>query len=212
MKIISHRGYWLADKEKNTDVAFKRSFALGFGTETDVRDFDSKLVISHDVAVGGEILFNDFLEMAASANASSQLTLAINIKSDGLAVDIARAIAEFPTLDCFVFDMSVPDMNGYFSLDIPVFTRMSEVERQPVWLEKSSGIWLDSFAFAWFNAYDVADLLEKEKRVCVVSPELHGRSEDEIWPLLQSLSSFNNLILCTDKPEKASKYFARIEK
>lgn len=38
MKIISHRGFWHNPSEKNTEMAFCRSFELGFGTETDVRD------------------------------------------------------------------------------------------------------------------------------------------------------------------------------
>ena len=50
MEIISHRGYWFKNSEKNSDLAFRRSFSLSFGTETDIRDFDGELVISHDVA------------------------------------------------------------------------------------------------------------------------------------------------------------------
>ena len=39
MKIISHRGWWRAEIEKNTPRAFQRTLSAGFGTETDVRDF-----------------------------------------------------------------------------------------------------------------------------------------------------------------------------
>jgi glycerophosphoryl diester phosphodiesterase len=45
MKIMSHRGYWRGEDEKNTTTAFSRSFDLGFGTETDVRDALGQLVI-----------------------------------------------------------------------------------------------------------------------------------------------------------------------
>ena len=38
MIIISHRGYWKDAAEKNRPVAFARSFDLGYGTETDVRE------------------------------------------------------------------------------------------------------------------------------------------------------------------------------
>ena len=61
MKILSHRGYWKAPIEKNTREAFVRSFALGFGTETDIRDYMGELVISHDIPRGGEINFDAFL-------------------------------------------------------------------------------------------------------------------------------------------------------
>ena len=49
MKILSHRGFWREVAEKNKLVAFDYSFSLGFGTETDVRDFGGELVISHDI-------------------------------------------------------------------------------------------------------------------------------------------------------------------
>jgi len=39
MLVISHRGYWKELAEKNRPIAFERSFALGFGTETDIRDY-----------------------------------------------------------------------------------------------------------------------------------------------------------------------------
>jgi hypothetical protein len=40
MQILSHRGYWQHPSEKNTEAAFRRSFLLGYGTETDIRDRD----------------------------------------------------------------------------------------------------------------------------------------------------------------------------
>ena len=57
MKILSHRGYWKTAEEKNTATAMHRSFSLGFGTETDVRDYNGKLVISHDIPDSSAISF-----------------------------------------------------------------------------------------------------------------------------------------------------------
>ena len=37
MKIIAHRGYWLIDDEKNTELAFERALRANFGIETDLR-------------------------------------------------------------------------------------------------------------------------------------------------------------------------------
>ena len=62
MKIIGHRGYWLQETEKNSEVAFYRSLQNGFGIETDIRDYCGKIVISHDIAKAGSILFGKFLE------------------------------------------------------------------------------------------------------------------------------------------------------
>ena len=63
MIILSHRGYWKINSEKNCTPSFDRSFSLGFGTETDVRDYKGKLVISHDIADEKSIPVEDFFKI-----------------------------------------------------------------------------------------------------------------------------------------------------
>ncbi len=82
MIVLSHRGYWKLPSEKNTKLAFERSFSMGFGTETDIRDRHSKLVISHDMADDKAIALEDFF--AIYRQYPSNLPLALNIKADGL--------------------------------------------------------------------------------------------------------------------------------
>lgn len=204
MKFLSHRGYWKTAAEKNTEIAFTRSFSLNFGTETDVRDANNELCISHDIATGNELSFDAFLQLANTN--SAPLTLALNVKADGLARPMRRVLDAYPALDCFVFDMSVPDMRSYFEAGIPVFTRMSEVERQPVWLDRSAGVWLDGFESEWYETAFIEELL-KQKRVCVVSPELHGRSHLVFWERIKHLVNESRLMLCTDYPQEAAKFF-----
>jgi len=205
MKILSHRGYWKSDSEKNTSAAFSRSFELGFGTETDIRDYSGKLVISHDIATGAEMTFESFLDLASLHNGSEPLTLALSIKSDGLASIISSAIVCHKNLDYFAFDMSVPDMLDYLKRDIPVFTRMSEVEQNPVWLDRCAGIWLDGFESEWFSNSEIRDLMGNKRRVCIVSPELHKRDHLAFWQRIKPLADEPLLMLCTDFPEQAHK-------
>ncbi|CCV44202.1 phosphodiesterase [Yersinia enterocolitica] len=205
MKIISHRGFWLIDEEKNTKPAFVRSFSLGYGTETDIRDYKSNLVVSHDIADENSIRFIDLLEMASRCD--NTLTLALNVKADGLAKHISELIKNYPALDCFVFDMSVPDTRSYFDEGVPVFTRMSEVEKEPVWLDKACGVWLDAFESEWYTTEDIKAVLAQGKRICVVSSELHKRDKSNLWNNLLSLRHEKNLILCTDLPEDAQEFF-----
>ncbi len=208
MKILSHRGYWQCTEEKNSVTAFERSFNLGFGTETDVRDGRGKLVISHDIALDDALDLSAFLRLAnVGVDTHQPLTLALNIKADGLASQVRRELAQHPRLDAFVFDMSVPDMRSYLSEGIPTFTRMSEVERQPIWLERSAGVWLDGFDSVWFTTQDIRDLLAQSKRVCVVSPELHRRERLDLWGSLRPLRAEPGLMLCTDHPEQAAQFF-----
>ena len=205
MQIISHRGYWKTVEEKNTEIAFSRSFALNYGTETDVRDYLGKLVISHDIPNGSEIHFEEFLSLVGP----EERLLAVNIKSDGLAIPLKYAMRNYKLKNWFVFDMSIPDMRAHISVGNPVFARMSEVELQIPWFDTVDGIWLDSFDNEWFDEDLVLDLIGQGKRVCIVSSELHGRCYSKLWKLLLPLSGHDSLILCTDFPEEAQNYFAR---
>jgi hypothetical protein len=133
----------------------------------------------------------------------------LNIKADGLSAKIARALASHEELDCFVFDMSVPDMRSYLVEDLDVFTRMSEVETKPVWLERATGVWLDSFDNNWFGVDELKEFMTYGKRICIVSPELHGRPHLPLWLELKRIDRHESLILCTDLPEDAQLFFAK---
>ena len=202
MKILSHRGYWKSAEEKNSLLAFQRSFELGFGTETDVRDMAGALVISHDMPVGIPMPLAAFLDLIDDPS----MPLAMNIKADGLAAELARHF-EGRGLDWFVFDMSVPDLRMHLNAGNPVFVRMSEVERNPAWFEEAQGIWLDAFGGEWYDMALVRSLLDSGKRVCIVSPELHKRDHAALWDALASLAAHDGLMLCTDFPELAKTKF-----
>lgn len=208
MKIISHRGYWKSINEKNSKVAFERSFRLGFGTETDIRDFNGELVISHDIPDFNCMQLKSFLELYITNN-NTNLILALNIKSDGLQAKILEQIKAFGIENYFVFDMSIPDTINYFNNNILFFSRQSEYEKNPFFYENCSGIWLDSFEGNWFNKDVVLDHLNENKKVVIVSSELHKRDHKELWAFIK-INKFHikeNIILCTDIPEDAKKYF-----
>lgn len=203
MKIISHRGYWHELPEKNTETAFRRSFELDFGTETDVRDCMGELLISHDMPRGDEMPLTFFLSLMGR----DEQLLAINIKADGLAKLLCKTMADYSRANWFVFDMSIPDTRDHLAAGNPVFVRMSEVEQEPAWFDRIEGVWLDSFENEWFDLALISSLIHKGKRVCVVSSELHGRDHRSLWSKLLPLSSEDRLILCTDFPSKAKKFF-----
>ena len=203
MIILSHRGYWKRPEEKNTKKAFNRSFDSGFGTETDVRDLGGRLVISHDMPLCDELDFSEFLKLINDKS----LPLALNIKSDGLTNMLVSLILEYEIKDYFVFDMSVPDMKSYIIAKVPVFTRMSEFEREPVFFEKAAGVWLDSFESDWYDNLLIETIIKKNKRVCIVSPELHKRDHLPLWQQLLPLAERKLLMLCTDFPKEAIQFF-----
>ncbi|WP_199103032.1 hypothetical protein [Aquitalea sp. ASV11] len=206
MLIISHRGLWKYPEQKNSREAFLNSFNSGYGTETDIRDLNGKLVISHDIPTGGELAFTDFLDILGDKT----YPVALNIKSDGLAQKIAEELSSRKHVDWFVFDMSVPDQLSHIKAGNPIFTRLSEAEPSPVWLEHAVGVWLDAFNGEWYSNDLITRLLEKGKRVCIVSPELHGRDPSSLWERLLALPRHSDLILCTDRPLDAHNIFRSV--
>lgn len=205
MEILSHRGYWHEAAEKNTVPAFTRSFTLGYGTETDVRDSCGQLVISHDPPQGGELTLAGLLELAGDR----QPTLAINIKADGLAVPVAAEMARRGYTNWFVFDMSIPDTRGQLAAGNPTYVRMSEIEPEPPFMDAAAGVWLDAFESDSWRIAALAGLLARNLKVCLVSPELHRRAHRAFWQELKDsgLHADANVLLCTDVPEEATAFF-----
>ncbi|GHT00377.1 hypothetical protein FACS1894139_18830 [Planctomycetales bacterium] len=205
MIILSHRGYWQEVGEQNREVAFRRSFDLGFGAETDLRDMAGEIVISHDMPRGGEILLAEVLRIMDGRN----LPLALNIKADGLAGAIKELLANYHQTNYFTFDMSIPEMAAQISQGLSVFAGQSDILPAPVLLPQSAGIWLDGFNSDWYAAAVIDNWLASGKKVCVVSGELHQRDTAQQWEIIKQCRHRESsaLMLCTDVPEKAKEYF-----
>ena len=205
MEILSHRGLWETPEEKNADIAFRRSFDLGFGTETDLRDHGSEIVIAHDMPDGREMRLSDLLEIMAGRN----LTLALNIKADGLSEAVRDNLAAFGHDNYFVFDMSVPDMVRQLACGMRVFTGLSDIQPNAPLLDACEGVWLDCFKSDWFGPGTIDRLLEQGKRVAVVSADLHSRDCDAQWEIIKMTRMLHSggLLLCTDKPQMAASFF-----
>ena len=208
MIVLSHRGYWTNTGEKNTRTAFERSFAMGFGTETDIRDLDCQLVISHDMAGVGAMSVEQFFDIYKRAN--QDLPLALNIKADGLQFELARLLALYEIKNYFVFDMAVPDGLLYARQGLHTYTRHSEYEPQPAYYDLTKGVWLDEFNGHWLTDTVIEAHLAAGKSICIVSPELHKRSYAQEWLQYKHLEAKigkNRLMLCTDFPEQAREFF-----
>ncbi len=207
MQIISHRGFWLRESEKNTKQAFLKSFESGFGTETDLRDFKQEVVISHDMSSEDCVLFSDFLEFHSRF---STLTLALNVKADGLQSEVFKQLLKYDVKNYFLFDMSIPDTLQYLKKGMKVFARQSEYETFPLLYDKATGVWMDEFNQHWIDKRSISKHIENGKKVCIVSPELHGRPYELEWQHYLEIDrelNCNDLMICTDKPEEAKKYF-----
>ena len=207
MQLIAHRGYWIDPKEKNTDIAFSRALRHGFGIETDFRDLNGQLVVSHDIPLVGAMSVSKFLSLYRACPVRAPL--ALNIKSDGLQHLIIRFIQDAGLQACFVFDMAVPDMRAYIDSGIPTYTRLSEYESVPSLLSSCQGVWLDAFESTWYDLGVINPILAQGKGVAIVSPELHGRPHLGLWQWLKmnKLHEQSLVSLCTDFPMQAQEFF-----
>jgi hypothetical protein len=206
MDIISHRGLWKSQAEKNTIAAFERSFSSGFGIETDIRDFNSELVISHDIPNEKCIKLDTMFLLYKKIN--HNLPLAINIKADGLQAKCRELIEKYGITNYFIFDMSLPETLQYIKYNLNIFTRQSEYEKVPLCYEDAIGIWVDCFREEWIDKKTILFHLNKNKRICLVSPELHKRDYKKFWGKLVKLEiPLNKLMICTDNPEEAQRFF-----
>lgn len=205
MKIIAHRGVWNKREEGNTMEGFQKAFAHGYGIETDIRDFNGMLVVSHNVATNHAIAFEDVLKLYLKMNCDMEL--AINIKADGLQELLRKELEKYPVSNYFVFDMSVPEQVAFHRERFRVFTRMSEWETVPVLLERSQGIWMDEWKASWIRADIIHRFREQDKLVAIISPEIHKRDKSLLWRELRQFDKDQGVMLCTDIPMEAEEYF-----
>lgn len=208
MKILCHRGIWRTRQEGNSPAALESSLRSGFGFETDVRDRRGQVVISHDSADDEAPLLADIFEVYRRERADD-LTLALNIKADGLQDALVGLLERFSIRNYFVFDMSIPDHLRSLAAGLRTFTRQSEFEPEPLLYEQSAGVWLDCFQHEWMTAATIEGHLRAGKEVCLVSPELHGRPHEAMWEMVRAagLDRDAGTMLCTDLPDRARSFF-----
>lgn len=210
MQILAHRGWWSAHQPKNSPAALAAAISAGLGVETDIRDLDGRLVISHDPPTQAEhVDLEAFLALVARSPRAG--TLALNIKADGLQARLAEQLAAHGLDNWFAFDMSVPDLLGWRRRGLPHAVRLSEFEDGGPLLAEAGWVWLDAFERDdWYPDTLIPQLLAQGKRVAVVSPELHGRSHGvaAAWERLKNQDDGSGrLMLCTDLVAQALETF-----
>jgi hypothetical protein len=208
MEILAHRGLWTSCGQKNSFFAIQKAFQEGFGIETDIRDYKGKLVISHDIGSTSSTCLEDVLDLYK--HSAYKGMLALNVKADGIQEEALKLLEKYCIERYFFFDMSVPEMVVYWKKELHFFSRHSDIESPPTMYEYADGVWMDSFfSEKWFTVETLNNHLKNGKKVGLISPEIHGYSEDKMWEELKAngMQFKDNIFLCTDKPMTAKEFF-----
>ena len=195
--ILAHRGRWDDEVGPNSASSIQAALQNGFGVETDIRDLDGQIVISHDPCLGTS--YESFLDFL---NAESRF--AINIKSDGLLRQLRNYNELIRQSSSFVFDCSFPELLKYKQAGIAHAVRISEFERDIPW--KPDFLWLDAFESDWWLEEETVLRQMESTPTIVVSPELHKRDQNRVWErVLELRSSGLDISICTDFPDQIAR-------
>lgn len=203
---MAHRGAW--SKEllvPNSQEALLAALDAGFSIETDIRDRNGTVVVSHDPTKDNSVLtLLHFLAQISGVTLSRDLILALNIKSDGLDSIMKDELKMLKGIPHFFFDMSTPELVKYAKAGLSVGLRWSEFETLAPQLSICSeplAVWVDSFDSDWWKTSELLDLGSGKRVVVLVSPELHGRDPVQVWKTFADEFHNNpNLYICTDYP------------
>lgn len=143
------------------------------GVEIDIRSNNQNLILHHDPFQKGE-LFDEWLKFFNHG------TLILNVKEEGLEDRVIEKMSENNIEDFFFLDQSFPFLrktaiNGESRCAL----RVSEFESIETVLSlsyKVDWVWIDCFTRFPINLDDFYRLKKSGFKLCIVSPELQGRT------------------------------------
>jgi len=170
------------------------------GVEVDVRAWDRNLILNHEPFQDGE-------ELRVWLTNFKKPLLILNIKSEGLEDSVIELMKEIaPKQDYFFLDQSFPFLIRTLDMKIRhTAVRVSEYESS-MYLPQLSNewVWLDSHTGDWSFLEEGLDISRKAgKKVCLASPELHGRhpvAEIEFIKKILIKKNINLDAVCTKFP------------
>lgn len=192
MKLIWHRRNTL--QELNATPS-------RFGVEVDIRNCGEQLILHHDPFVSGE-LFENWIA------AYRHGTLILNVKEEGLEERLLSLMRLHGIDDFFFLDQSFPFLVKWARKgEHRCAVRVSEFESVETALTlsgKVDWVWVDCFTHFSLSSFDSQRLKDAGFKLCLVSPELHGRDAGVEIPLLAKILSERDIsadAVCTKRPD-----------
>ena len=179
------------------------------GAEIDIRYHDNDLILHHDPFVKG-VLFDEWISHYRHG------TLILNVKEEGLEERIIQLLKDKGVREYFFLDQSFPFLIKWASkISNKCAVRLSEYECIETVLNLSgiaSWVWVDCFTKYPFDKTMIDILKHNNFKICLVSPELQGRSINLEVPVIAKFIKENNIdinAICTKNPEIWQKEFLR---
>ena len=180
MQIYSHR--------VNTIELLKET-PTKYGVEIDIRSYGNNLILHHDPFKEGTA-FTEWL--AAYKHAG----IILNVKEEGLEIKILELMDKYKITDFFFLDQSFPFLRQTAkSGEQRCSVRISEYENIETVMSLAgmiSWVWVDCFTKFPLTKNQVSSLKDAGFKLCIVSPELQGRTQiKEVSQFRHHLESLN---------------------
>ena len=192
MRIIRHRRNTIEELEAT---------APNWGIEVDIRSQGDRLVIHHDPFVSGE----DFEAWLAHYRHG---LLILNVKEEGLEDRLIGLMAQHAIADYFFLDQSFPFLIRTARRgERRCAVRVSEYEGIGTALSLAGMIdwvWVDCFTRFPLDKHDADRLHDAGFRLCLVSPELQGRTDPAETVAMRELLAARDIradAVCTKTPD-----------
>ncbi len=173
-----------------------------YGVEVDIRSQGDRLVIHHDPFVADALDFETWLA------AYRHGTLILNVKEEGLEDRLLALMAARGITDFFFLDQSFPFLirtakRGERRCAVRV-SEFDTVETALTLAGKIDWVWVDCFTRFPLDGEQAARLRQAGLKLCLVSPELQGRTDPAEIAELRALLAREGIAaeaVCTKAPE-----------
>lgn len=171
-----------------------------FGVEMDIHSYGDRLVVHHDPCARG-------VNLEAWLEAYRHRFVIFNIKEEGIEGQVTALALDYGIVDYFMLDLTFPALVKQTRIgETRIAVRISEYEPIEGALSlagKTDWVWLDIFDGFWLTASEYQSLSAKGFKICLVSPELQGRSSKEIGQIKSLIMAESIQIdaVCTKFPD-----------
>ena len=220
--ILAHRGNLRgpAPLTENTVAAAAEALDMGLGLEIDLRlDGARRFYIAHDRQPCTPA--NDLDSFVKLLTQPHGCCVAINVKELGNSTDLIslQLSGQFGS-DSFFFDFELlePDQPGYTQRMIRKLPRGDQVRLAARLSDRGEPleaclsipaniVWADEFDSLWLTKQDRETVRDSGRLFYIVSPELHGFSEEIMLKRWVDFKDWEIDGLCTDYPIAARQFF-----